>query len=77
MFAQARLWELPEPWLRAFVCEHVSKDEKTMHSLMAASQAACTAVLRALAKQQLRIQVRWTPCTQCMQAERLSVLVLR
>jgi hypothetical protein len=45
---QPRLWEAPEPWLRTFVRDHLRKDWKAMHSLMAADQAACTAVLRAL-----------------------------
>ncbi len=58
--AQPRLWEAPEPWLRTFVRDHLSKDEKALHSLMAADQAACTAVLRALSppRQLLAIQVQ-------------------
>jgi hypothetical protein len=54
---QPRLWEAPEPWLRTFVRDHLRKDRKAMHSLMAADQAACTAVLRALSPSRLFIQV--------------------
>jgi hypothetical protein len=60
---QPRLWDAPEPWLRTLVRDHLSKDEKAMHSLMAADQAACTAVLRALSPppcQLLAIQVQTT-----------------
>jgi hypothetical protein len=59
---QPRLWDAPQPWLCALVCEHLSKDEPALRSLMAANKAACMAVLRALSsggqhKPQLRIQV--------------------